>query len=796
MLFRWIVCFLLASLSTLDAGQRAALWKPEHRSGAQRLALKDLAWIVSPANAGETLQAAIKDLTAVTASAGHTIEQRESGHPKHAIVLELIAPTRGGLTTPGAFVIYRERTRVFIRAGMEEGLVNGLYAIMADWYGARWYWPSEIGLEFVGEPLAKVPEGIWRERPAFVQRKFYPWDTDWGRQNRLIGRYSFNHNLARVFDRECYAAEPEVFPTIRGRRSPPKGNCATDGQPDFTHPRTVEISAEAAIAHFEANPESTSFSLSINDNTQFDESSATKAAVSPLQYFRQRPDYTNLVFGYMNEVAEAVFDEAGLWETPSGQPRYLTALAYYWTEQSPAIQLHPRVMPVLTSDRAQWHDPAYREEDRALIERWAASGAERIATWDYYFGAPYPYPRQFNQWIAESLKHLQAEGVDVFFSQLPSVWGLDGAKAWLASHLLWDPQQDAAALLDEFYANFFGPAAAPLREFYELAEAHRTTHAGKADWIKFYKDEAGIEMLLPVLPQLRECIQKGMTQVAPKSRYGRRIKVVSDAFQLTEYYADFHRARLALIEACFAGEVAPELSANFLTARDCFLNYAEDLYQDPLHQRLKAFSSLRQSDPMHLAAMHLPDPPALEDYRAQWEIAQRYREFGGQPVLRNQALAHAQVPWRAQSFLGPKLPMVREWRFSFRPYQHFKVEPIPGYTDNGVRLTGTDMCSFYTNVDVSSEQAYVFEFEGEYQISPDNRTHLIFKWFGADRKRMHTILPLQLPNAEAGKRVRLQVPLQAPEGAVRLRISFLVSRQYEGDYLDIRHVNLLQVNDG
>jgi hypothetical protein len=60
-------------------------------------------------------------------------------------------------------------------------------------------------------------------------------------------------------------------------------------------------------------------------------------------------------------------------------------------------------MPVLTSDRAQWHDPAYRKEDRALIERWVNSGAERIVTWDDYFGAPYPYPRQFNHWIAKSL---------------------------------------------------------------------------------------------------------------------------------------------------------------------------------------------------------------------------------------------------------------------------------------------------------------------------------------------------------------------------------------------------------
>ena len=188
----------------------------------------------------------------------------------------------------------------------------------------------------------------------------------------------------------------------------PKGSAGYDPQPDFTEPRAVEVAAKAALAAFAKNPEARSFSLSINDNTLFDDSEATRRVIEPVEYFRGRPNYTDLVFGFMNQVAEQVFEQGGAWTTPAGEPRYLTALAYYWTEQSPSFPLHPRVMPVLTSDRAQWHDPAYRAQDKALIQRWADSGAERLATWDYYFGAPYVYPRQFNQWIAESLRYMNA----------------------------------------------------------------------------------------------------------------------------------------------------------------------------------------------------------------------------------------------------------------------------------------------------------------------------------------------------------------------------------------------------
>ncbi|MEC7231296.1 MAG: DUF4838 domain-containing protein, partial [Verrucomicrobiota bacterium] len=156
---------------------------------------------------------------------------------------------------------------------------------------------------------------------------------------------------------------------------------------------------------------------------------------------------------------------------------------------------------------AQWHDPNYRTQDKALIQAWTDSGAERVATWDYYFGAPYLHPRQFNQWIIESIRHMSDEGIDVFFSQLPSFWGLDGAKAWFAAELLWNPEQDAHALLDEYYDNFFGPVSVPIRAFYETAERHRNENEGQADWIKLYMDESGIALFTPeVLAEMRDYI--------------------------------------------------------------------------------------------------------------------------------------------------------------------------------------------------------------------------------------------------------------------------------------------------
>lgn len=783
------VFFLSACAVSLSA--RGAVWRPAFKSAADRVPVMELRYIVLPELPGEGLLQSVADLREVALKRGLSLEVTERKYKNRAIILQRSGRSRRLME--GGYLVIPERTRLIVRAASDEGLIHALYGLSSDLFGARWYWPGALGMELVGEVPRRFPAKIWRERPAFVHRCLHPSDREYALRNRLVGRYQFNHNLARVFDRELYQEEPEVFASIRGRRREPANSGKTDPQPDLTHPRAVEIAAEAALLHFREHPESPSFSLSINDNVLFDESEATRLAVEPLRYFRQRPDYTDLVFNFMNAVAERVFDRAGAWKTPSGHPRFLTALAYYWTEPSPTIRLHPRVMPVLTSDRAQWQDPQYRLEDMALIERWAVSGAERVATWDYYFGSPYPYPRQFNHWIGESIRHLHRCGVDVFFSQLPGAWGLDGGKAWLTSRLLWDPKEDPAVLLHEFYTGFFGPAAAPMRRFYELAEAHRDEHAGKADWIKFYLDEAGIELMTPeLLESMQGCIEEAITLIDPESRYFQRVEVVREAFHLTRLYADYHDLRVALLSACLEGHGwdVPDLLARFESARSDFISYADALMESPYHKRLEAFLSMNQSDPVPLALMWMASAPS-EEYAAISEVADAWRQGTRVPVLGNVYLQHREGEKQRHSFLGPDLPVVPWWYFDFRPYEHFRVEELTEY--QGIRVSGADMCSVFAGVSVVEETGYVLEFDCAYRISPDNRTKLFLDWHDEDENLLARSLPLQLPRGASEKVRQLRIPAIAPKGAKLLKIRFLISRQAAVDFLELHRVRLDEV---
>lgn len=780
--------FLLVCHS-LAAAPRSAPWTPTQLPGSARLCLEDLKQVVVPKAAGAKLLAAVQDLQTVfgdqLVGSELSVSSEGSANAKQSIVLHLSEPK----DSTGSFRITRERSRVVIRAASQEGLSNGIYALCGDVLGARWYWPSDLGLEYIGSVPDKFPEQRWLEQPSFIQRALHPVDTDFGRRNRLSRPFQFNHALGQVFTPKLYETNPEVFPIVKGRKRVPKGNNGTDPQPNFAHPDAVEIAAAAAQRYFEKNPRSLSFSLSINDNVLFDESKLTQRQVTPLKYFRTRPDYTDYVFTFMNAVATMVFDEEGMWQNENGEDRYLTALAYYWTEPAPTISIHPRVMPVLTSDRAQWHDPEYRAEDKVLIEGWADSGAERIATWDYYFGAPYPYPRQFNQWMIESLQHLQAEGVDVFYSQLPSAWGLDGAKAWLASKLLWDTKQDSGALLDEYYTHFFGAAAEPMRAFYEAAEAHRNANAGKADWIKFYKDEAGVGLFpSSVLAQLRGLIESARAAVQDDPRRLARVKIVSEAYTFTEAYAVFHQARENLIEGCLerSTDLAQRLDS-FHLARAEYKATAASIIAMPMHKRLNTFSRQIQSDPSALANVILAQMARLEVEEDVYGLSawvdddETFRS-----TFTNIELSH---DGRYElSFQGPELPRVTDWHFDFRPNQNLQVFGAEG-TGSGIRVSGADILSIFRDEPVSAERSYLLDTKIAWKISPDNRTQIKLIWTDRNGKHLRTDLPLQLPWGDSNGTQHLIVPFKSPKRAYDVRIHFTTSRQYPGDFLELQKVD-------
>ena len=799
------------------------------------------AWdfILLPPDASESLFAAVEDLADALVEAEGKRPQVLSSRwrfPQNALYIGDTPVTVFGLRLPrtlsrhGSISRRAPGERVYLRARTDAALVDGVYGLAQEWAGARWYWPGDLGLVVSAGKGSEMFDGFRRrvDEPAFIHRSLWPSGRvedggAFGRRNRLHGAFQFNHALGRIFTPELFDERPELFATRNGVQQRPRGSAGTDPQPHLASEETVRYAADAVLAYFEENPQAISFSLSINDNILFDDTELTRAIVEPITYFRNKPNYTDLVFTFMNRVAQLVFDEAGAWTTEDGQPRYLTALAYYWAEQSPSFPLHPRVVPILTADRAQWHDPEFRAEDKALIERWGNSGAEVIGTWDYLFGGPYPYPRQFNRHIIDSIRHMANHNVQVYFAQLAFMPGWDAAKLHLTARLLWSPDEDAEAIISQFYEDFFGPAAAAMRTYFEAFEQERERREGTAEWIKLYKDEAAVELFTEnFLQQQQQQLKAAMQQVDPGSIFAQRLAIVERDLAFTLSYHRFQTSRSKLVAAigesssgkADAATVQDQLIRslkNYRQARRDFSADHAEFAKVPYYARhVRWLTPGRQSDPAlaalgALAALNWQgelDELGIDDGLIV-ETYNRFRAAGVNPPVQllslNPRLFHTPEP-AATRYLFPSMPNIPQWSLDLRPTEKGRVTSARGDDWNtGVRFTHVDAASLFADFPVDEDVLMLLESELRYRASPDCRITIEVIWSDATGKRISSQRLAQLPVdwslSDEAQSIALRIPLLSPSGAASARPRIAVSRQFDGDFLAVESFSLAVVEN-
>jgi hypothetical protein len=345
----------------------------------------------------------------------------------------------------------------------------------------------------------------------------------------------------------------------------------------------------------------------------------------------------------------------------------------------------------------------------------------------------------------------------------------------------------------------------PLRAFYQQAEAHRNANEGKAEWIKFYEDEFGIELFDSArLDELRGLIESGKALLADDPRRLARVEVVSEAFRMTELFAQYHATRTGLVangldvlSERYEGQPSALVKQlnDFIAARAAFDTFSQQLLKDPIHARLKSFTKYSKLDPVAfaLAAMvqagvEIPVDDYLE-YAAVAEVAQRWGADAGvfHSKLSNVDLVHEADALKARNFLGPDLPKVSGWHFDFRPAEHLELGPASA--EQGIRVTGADVFSVFRDIPVISGQCYLLDASMAYQISPDNRSQVKLSWTDRNGDALRREILFRCPTGSSDGQRRVVLPIRAPEQAYTMRLRFFISRQYEGDFLDLHRVD-------
>ena len=366
---------------------------------------------------------------------------------------------------------------LFILGGSDCGTCYGVYGLLEDHLGVRFFMPGELFADIPVQTTLRLAPINEEKRPHFLHREFSGISglegAQWERRNRVSRRRpqlpyaGFHHALYSIFPVARYGkSHPEYYALIDGQRLIPTSDAESNarfGQPCTSNPAVIDLTIQAVRRYFDANPEAHCFSLGMNDNADFCQCENCRALDVPGLVFRDRPVYSDRWFTYINTVARALRE--------SHPGKFVGCLAYINVESPPQTidHLEPNVAIFLTQDTAQHFDLEYRDKDRAFIRTWSRQ-CDHVCKYDYY-GLGWVLPRFFPHLLADDIKFQHRTGVKGFYAEAYPHWPGFGPHIWLASKLWWDSDQDVDALLDEFFRRLFHKAAGAVRVFYDRLEA-------------------------------------------------------------------------------------------------------------------------------------------------------------------------------------------------------------------------------------------------------------------------------------------------------------------------------------
>ena len=183
----------------------------------------------------------------------------------------------------------------------------------------------------------------------------------------------------------------------------------------------------------------------------------------------------------------------------------------------------------------------------------------------------------------------------------------------------------------------------------------------------------------------------------------------------------------------------------------------------------------------------------LDEYADVWEVAQTW---GGEAAAFHSMLSNVELAWGdaapvARDFLGPVLPSVAGWYFRLRASERLSVRASGGALGaaSGLHFSGADMFSLRRNIPVISGNAYLLDLTAAYRISLDDRIDLRFTWLDRDGQKLRSSMPFRFPTGDSEGDQRVVIPVRAPNGAYTLRLKIVVSRQYPGDFFELKRVD-------
>lgn len=377
---------------------------------------------------------------------------------------------------PDGFALRVDGQRLIIAGGKPRGTLNGVYTLLEEKLGVRWFTPQ---LETVPKlDRVQLPELNETKIPALENRDVF-WSAvmhnpDFAARHRVNGQHygltakhggaftvyhPFVHSFDGLVPPELCKEHPEYLPLIKGERK------SGYVQRCLSNPDVLRISLERVRQWIKEHPEATIISVSQNDtinNCQCDQCKAVDDAEgSPC----------GSLLKFVNAIAEAI-------EKDHPNVR-IDTLAYQYTRKPPKT-IRPRrnvIMRLCSIECCFAHglDTCPSKENQRFRDDIVAWGpiAPLLYVWDYttdfgHYQQPFPNFDALQANVRFFVKH----GVKSLFEQGNYSSGgggeMEPLRAYVLAKLLWNPETDVQQHTREFVNAYYGKAAPKILAYLEV----------------------------------------------------------------------------------------------------------------------------------------------------------------------------------------------------------------------------------------------------------------------------------------------------------------------------------------